>query len=422
MLAMRALLSRLLAPSAALAGIVGAILAGATLGAAAPAGAILAASSDAPAADPSVAPSTHLELPSYQVSADDQFRWSIPIKVVNATAGGIYNDSLQVVIEDLDPGQRQRGRKQTITITKVAESVFSLSAGDSAIFKYTGVALAEHARVSFHLYSHSADGKRFECEGTMEVYPGGVSRQFPSRFLRDKKRLVEYVIVPEVWPPRRSPALLILHGEDGHARQLLRLAWDLANHGYTSMLVSLPGYGQSSGPPDFGGPATLKALRRALDLLRHAQNVDSTRIAVWGVSQGATVAALLAAERKDLKAVVLQSGIYDLTAAYRGTTSEEFRRILEAEAGPRGAGWRRRSPLGLSARLSAPVLLLHGEHDPVSPAAQANEFAASLRSAGRSVSLQIFPEAGHFIPMIEARKAAHEFLKPYLTPESKGGE
>ena len=358
-----------------------------------------------------------LELPRYPLMANEQFRWEIPVKIVNTTPSGIYNDSVRVEIEDLDPGETRRPRRQSHVLNAVARILPSISAGDSGIFRYGGPALAEHARLYLRVYSHAGDGTRMESDGQVEVEPGLMSKRFGSQILDLGKDRVEYVLVPEVWPKGPSPALLILHGLGNHARQMLPVAWHLADVGYTVMLVSLPGYGLSSGPPDLGGPRALAAVGRALDVLRRSSNVDSTRVAVWGWSQGATVAALLAAKRGDLRAVVAQSGLYDLEAV-AGAGSEETRRTLESEAGPR-EGWKRRSPLGSASKITAPILLLHGERDPVVPVAQAREMATRLEEAGRQVTFQRIPEAGHLIPITEVRKAAEEFLASHLSPRKK---
>jgi dipeptidyl aminopeptidase/acylaminoacyl peptidase len=138
------------------------------------------------------------------------------------------------------------------------------------------------------------------------------------------------------------------------------------------------------------------------------------RVSVWGVSEGATVAALLGARRKDLGAVVLQSGLYDLAEVSRATESDSLRRLLETEAGPK-AGWKIRSPLLLKAMPGAPTLILHGEKDRVVPAAQAQAYAALFPAKSR-VALRLFPDDGHLLPIVAARDSVIAFLQNRLPP------
>ena len=360
-----------------------------------------------------------IELPTYPVKADDVFQWIVPVKLMNHTRGGIYTDSLRLEVEDLDQGETRRSRHSSYTLTTVAELLPSVSAGDSGVFRFQCRALAENARVSVRLFTHGGNGTPYESTGGLSVGPGMMSTEFPSRFIERGKHKIEYCLVNEVWPPKPSPGLLIVHGEGAHARRMLPIAWSLANRGYTVLVMSLPGYGLSSGPPDLGGPRALEAVEAALDRLRRSPNIDSTRIAVWGMSQGATVALQLAARRHDLKAVAAQAGLYDLPAVAATTSSEEMRRMLHDEAGPAG-GWKRRSPIGSIRQLAVPILLLHGEADSEAPVAQVTEFATALKAAGKQVTLTLLPRQAHQIPAAVAQVEVDKFLEPYLAPVRRG--
>ena len=359
-----------------------------------------------------------LSLPRFEVKADDQFRWAIPVMVVNTTASGLYTDSLQIQIDDLDPGRTRRPRRYTTTDTTISRFLPSVSLRDSGVFRYVGSAFSENARLTLTLYSHGGDGTFYQTPGEMTVGPGMMSDALRSRFIHTGKDSMEYVLVPETWPSRPSPGLLMIHGWDSHARLHLQTAWHLANQGYTVLVMSLPGYGLSSGSADLGGSRSLAAAERALDRLRRSENVDSTRVAVWGMGQGAITALQLAAKRPALKAVLGQSGLYDLEVVERTTSSAEMRRLIVEEAGPKG-GWKRRSATSIR-HLKVPVMLLHGEHDTVAPMSQASDYVTRLKAEGLSAQLRFVPHQGHRLNPITAREAADEFLKDYLTPLRKG--
>jgi pimeloyl-ACP methyl ester carboxylesterase len=376
----------------------------------------LVAAAPAVAARRSAPRAPRIVLPEHSVTATDQFRWLLPIRIVNDLSVGFFNDSMVTEIEDLDRGATHAPRTVRLPVPALVKTTPSISAGDSAAFNYHSPAPYENARLTFRLYGHTGNGRRYAVSSTVEVIPGPVSLGFPSQFVQSEGRQVEMVVLPAIHVYERAPAVLLIHGEGSHARQLLARAWDLANKGYTVALVSQPGYGLSEGTPDLAGAATIGAAQVALDRLRRLPGVDSTRIGIWGISRGAAVAARLAAERVDLKAVIVQSGWYDLWATYRAA-GPAFREAIVREAGPDSAAWHDRSPLVIAPRIQVPALVLHSDDDPGFP--QARAFAASLRESGRAAEARFLPSAGAVIPSSEVMRVAIEFLDLNLKPGSR---
>jgi pimeloyl-ACP methyl ester carboxylesterase len=350
-----------------------------------------------------------IELPTSPVRSNDQFQWVIPIRVVNSLDSGVYVDSVICEIEDRDPGVTRAGRRMR-GISYRLKNVRGLARADSVLVQYTAPAVVENGRLQFKLYSHTTEGGVHVSEGSCETVPSFVARRFRSEFIEARGLRVEVTLVPQPWPRGSSPGLLLVHPERSHARRLLPLAWELANQGMTVMLVSMPGYGQSDGEADFAGPATVRALELALDRLRRTPPVDSTRIAVWGISRGASAAALLAAQRRDLSGLILQSGVFEPKTAYRNTVDDSLRWALDHEAKGQG-GWSKRSAIRLAKRITAPALFMHGELDPVAPSSETVELAARLRVAGVDVKLELFPTGGHELPLAVTQPRVKEFLE-----------
>lgn len=102
-------------------------------------------------------------------------------------------------------------------------------------------------------------------------------------------------------PQANGRAVLFLHGWRSHKQHMLKdyLSW-LARH-YTVLTFDHPNHGES--PP---GPTTLGDLERldAEAALRLLQKRGYHRIGVMGVSMGGTTAIGLAAQAKDIRAVV----------------------------------------------------------------------------------------------------------------------
>ena len=111
----------------------------------------------------------------------------------------------------------------------------------------------------------------------------------------------------------RLPAVLVLNGDEGDARQCVAKNGDLAAIIEIQVAcVSIPGYGKSSGPSRLVGPQAVEAARRALDLLAERADVDPNRMAGWGVADGAIAAGLLMDYDKRPRSLILQSGAYDM--------------------------------------------------------------------------------------------------------------
>lgn len=347
------------------------------------------------------------------VEADGDFRWIFELVVKNLGASGFYADTLTLAIEDIAPGQTRAERVQRPDVSALLPREAALGVGDSVVVALTRIATSERARLTFELRGHYRDEAPRAARLEFETAPGAAWTAHPSRMLKAGERAVETVFVPAEGASGPAPGLLLVHGHASHARLMIPMARRLAARGYAVMLVSMPGYGTSAGPADLGGPATVRAAAAALDALAREPGVDPKRLGAWGLSRGAGVVASLAATRPELRALVLQSGIYDLWAVHRGTRLTDFPATIEAEAGRDSAAWRERSPLLRAGAIRAATLVLHGERDPNVPVGQAHALVAALTAAGTVVESSFSP-GGHVLPAALAERAALPFLDQRL--------
>lgn len=355
-----------------------------------------------------------LEVPLPEIMASDRLTWTVPIRFINETELGLYVDSLMCDVENLDRGEIHGPRKTRLSLNLFTRLVSSISAGDTGAIQCFVPASAESARLTLHAYGHNSKGKTFAFEATTSAVPSMLSRSHPSEFLTVGGRTVEVAFVGARPDTGKAPGILMIHGEGSQARAMLNIANRLAQEGTAVMLVSQPGYGQSQGPPDWAGPATVEALAAALDRLEKSPGVDPKRIGVWGISRGATAATLLAAKRPEVRAVVAQSGSYDLWATHRGGKLADVRESIEKEAGRDSAAWKARSPLLQAKAIRAQVMVMHGEKDDQMPIEQARAFAAALDLRGHPTETN-FSETGHSMPPSAQLPAQHFFeraLKP----------
>ena len=195
--------------------------------------------------------------------------------------------------------------------------------------------------------------------------------------------------------PGRLPAVLVLNGDKGNARNCIDHTEHFTTIGIQVVCISLPGYGKSSGPSRFVGAQSVAAARRALDLLAARPDVDPSRMAVWGLSDGAMAAGLLMDSDTRPRAVILQSGAYDMLKfwpeAPLGTKLSILRQVW-----PSKRVLRERSVIeNLPAQVNCNVLILHGGRDRRMPIDQAEQLAEALAERGAHVETHYFPKGAH---------------------------
>jgi acetyl esterase/lipase len=129
--------------------------------------------------------------------------------------------------------------------------------------------------------------------------------------------------------------------------------------------------------------------------------VDASRIVLWGVSAGATLAALTALRRDDIRGVVDWFGPADLFAMAAhdlGDLPAETReaRWLGAPAIDLPDAARRASPAMQVHAGAPPFQISHGTDDEHVPLAQSETLAAALHRVGADVDFHEVPGGKHF--------------------------
>ncbi len=233
-------------------------------------------------------------------------------------------------------------------------------------------------------------------------------------------RIEAYAVWParEAWyaAVRRRPALLLLHAAKGRAQRYRRSMFSLARLGLVTMSISLPGFGESTGPADFAGPRSVEAAVRAIDYLAGRRDVMEDGVAIYGYGQGATTALLAAARSRRVRLVAVEDGVYDLGKAYEKlppTERERLRFITGGTASEKPAAYKLRSPIYGAGRLRGPVLILHSRDNRRFPLLEAENLAAALKNQGHPFRLVI--TQGRF----GAYSLKQESLKKWVIPFMK---
>lgn len=201
-----------------------------------------------------------------------------------------------------------------------------------------------------------------------------------------------------VWPAEARgalPALLLVHGDRDSGQTFRRAMFAVARAGHYAMSISLPGFGESTGPEDFGGERSVRAIRHAVDYLAAQREVRTGGLALYGEGMGAAPALAAAAQDGRIRLVALEDPIYDLAEAFPRLPDAQRGRLLRILGGPpseRPEGYRERSAKEWAGRLKVPLLVIHGPRDKATSPAQAealvktvqgNGFFAQLRPGGR---------------------------------------
>jgi fermentation-respiration switch protein FrsA (DUF1100 family) len=196
-------------------------------------------------------------------------------------------------------------------------------------------------------------------------------------------------------PPRGDkPVILYLHGNGGALRHRVDRFRALTADGTGLIALSYRGYSGSTGRPTEAGLLEDAAAAYAFAAARYPPE----RIALWGESLGSGVAVALAAE-KPVGRVVLEAGFSSAADIGAGVYWYVPVRLLMKD--------QFRSDLRIG-KVTAPVLMLHGDRDNIIPIALGERLYALINAPKRFVR---FPGGGHEnLGLYGAIEAARQFL------------
>jgi uncharacterized protein len=191
---------------------------------------------------------------------------------------------------------------------------------------------------------------------------------------RDGERVIAWHV-----PPRGDkPVIVYFHGNGGSLRGRVDRFRALTADGTGLVALSYRGYGGSSGRPTEAGLLDDAEAAYAFAVARY----PAGRIVLWGESLGTGVAVALAAE-KPVARVVLESPFTSaVDIAARRYWFVPVRWLMKDQF---------RSDLRIG-KVTAPVLVLHGERDGVVPISLGEQLYALIKSPKSFVR---FPGAGH---------------------------
>ncbi|SDM59623.1 S9 family peptidase [Allokutzneria albata] len=137
-----------------------------------------------------------------------------------------------------------------------------------------------------------------------------------------------------------------------------------------------------------------------IDLLVAEGVADPQRLGFAGWSQGGFMAAWAVGQTDRFRAAVMGAGISDWGQMVAAGELATYDGTLGGSAGWEGVGPHRHdrlSPISHAAKVTTPVLILHGELDPNVPLAQGEYFHRALRALGVEHEYVVYPREKHSI-------------------------
>jgi dipeptidyl aminopeptidase/acylaminoacyl peptidase/uncharacterized protein YceK len=210
-------------------------------------------------------------------------------------------------------------------------------------------------------------------------------------------------------PPEGSgpwPTIIVNHPGLGTAGDFSDVALIIRDQGYLVFNPDYRGSGMSQGTHE-GAKGEVDDVIAAIDYLESQGIIEDSRIGIYGQSHGAAISVLAAERDPRIKAVVAEAGFYDAADLYNNamassdptvkTVLNEFLPMLGGTPEQVPQEYAVRSALNYTDSITAAMLLIHGEKDPICPVNQARRLYDALSAAGKTVEIKIYPNEAHCV-------------------------
>jgi dipeptidyl aminopeptidase/acylaminoacyl peptidase len=178
---------------------------------------------------------------------------------------------------------------------------------------------------------------------------------------------------------------------------------------------------------DLGG-GDLKDLAAAGRYLTSLPNVDPARVGITGISYGGFMTYMAMTKQPEIWAAgCAEAGITDWLKGYDSQLPalQHYLRSLMGDPATNAELWADRSPVNFARQMKAPLLMIHGMHDPRCPIIHAHVFRDALLETGhvegKDFEYLEFSDEGHTIFDIEQRIRSLvpmiEFFQRRLVPD-----
>jgi dienelactone hydrolase len=276
-------------------------------------------------------------------------------------------------------------------------------------------ALADYRKVNpvsdavFHIYESMYSYDRTPLDSKLEneddSSPYWRKQRVSFNAAYGDERVIAYMFVPKIGSPPYQTVVYFPHSgaQSFHTVEDTQLALIdfLVKSGRVLMFpIYKDTYERLTSPPHSGTVAErdetiqqVKDLRRSIDYLETRSDIDTQRLAYYGVSWGATQGAIMTALEKRFKAAVFAAG---------GCNNAKV--LPEAD------------PMNFAPRVKLPVLMINGRYDFMTPVDTCQEpFFRALGTPSQDKQHVLF-DTGHSPPQLPVMKESLDWLDHYLGP------
>jgi dipeptidyl aminopeptidase/acylaminoacyl peptidase len=231
-------------------------------------------------------------------------------------------------------------------------------------------------------------------------------------FIKTKLQgMVGYALIPEGL--ETYPGLVALHAFNQTPEAIYEIAKGFAEAG---ILVFAPRYTDASD----GVVISVNALRN----LKAFKGVDQSRVGVFGISLGGTVA-LLASTQEPVNFVIDVGGWVDLADLYNhlskfpaGTPQKYIAELVKSTIGTPEENaeiYTLSSPITYVEKVTGKVLIIHGGKDTMVPLTQSQKLLEKLREHNIEAKLEVIEDADYLFAGKEKElvRISLEFLKTH---------
>ena len=354
------------------------------------------------------------------------------VELVIQRARAIGGDSVPVPIWNLQGGQtayatvvRRGSDSVVVLLSNVPARLAVNAAGDitGGVIPAQGLRLvrvrggsASASAMSVEKPDYSAPaGAPYTAEEVTVRTPGGHTLAGTLTMPRDRKGKVAAVVtITGSGPEDRDEAIPPLKGY----RPFRQIADTLGRHGIAVLRLDDRGHGASTGDHASATSADFADdIRAGLAYLRARPEIDGSRLALVGHSEGGLIAPMVAVSDPSLRGIVLMAGPSQTgrqilrfqlgNAVRRDTSLTPARRdaslaTLDASIDSLASTstWLKYfldyDPLVTARKVRVPTLILQGATDQQVTAEQAGALEKAMRDGGnRRVAMRVFPEANH---------------------------
>jgi dipeptidyl aminopeptidase/acylaminoacyl peptidase len=195
--------------------------------------------------------------------------------------------------------------------------------------------------------------------------------------------------------PERSPVLIMAPGLDSTKEEVHAYEEPFLARGIAILAIDGPGQGEAEYEIPICGDYE-RAAHAVVDWIESRDDLDSTRVGMWGVSLGGYYAPRATAYEKRIRACIALSGPFEWDRIWDGLpelTRETFRvrshSRTEAEARKLAESLTMKEA---AKNITCPIFIVTGRQDRLVPASHAEQLA---RSVSGPVKLLIVEDGGH---------------------------